>query len=48
MGLLYLCKEILAVCSEIFRDEENTEGRRQNICAVGPGGTYSDHWALNG
>ena len=41
-----LCREIIAVCSQIHTKHMNT------LCGellnAKPGGTYSDRWAVNG
>ena len=44
-----LYREIMAVCPEIHTKHINTLCR-QNVefLNVKPGGTYSDHWAVNG
>jgi hypothetical protein len=44
-----LYREIIAVCSEI-RTKHTTTLCRQNVQIVNvkSGGTYSNHWALNG
>jgi hypothetical protein len=42
-----LYREIMAVCSEIHTKHINTVcGRNVEGLTVKPGGTYSDHWAL--
>jgi len=44
-----LYREIIAVCSEIDTKHINTKcGQNVEFVNVKPGGTYSDHWALNG
>jgi len=44
-----LYKEIIAVCSEIHTKHTNTVcGQNAKLVNVKPGGTYSDHWALEG
>jgi len=44
-----LYREIIAVCSEIHTNDVNTLcGQNVELLNVKPGGTYSDHWALNG
>jgi len=44
-----LYKEIIAVCSEIHTKHINTLcGQKGEFVNVKPGGTYSDHWALEG
>ena len=46
---LMLYREIIAVCSEIRTKHINTLcGQNVELLNVEPGGTYSDHWALNG
>ena len=41
--------EITAVCSEIHTKHINTLcGQNVELLNVKHGGTYSDHWALNG
>jgi len=43
-----LYREIIAVCSEIHTKHINTVcGQNVELLNVKPGGTYSDHWALN-
>jgi hypothetical protein len=43
-----LYREIIAVCSEIHTKHINTLcGQNVEFFNVTPGGTYSDHWALN-
>jgi hypothetical protein len=42
-------REIIAVCSEIHTKHINTlRGQNVEFANVKPGGTYSNHWALNG
>ena len=42
-----LYREIIAVCSEIHTKHINTLcGQNVELLKVKPGGTYSDHWAL--
>ena len=42
-----LCREIFAVCSHIHTKLINAlRGQNVELLNVGPGGTYSDHWAL--
>jgi hypothetical protein len=44
-----LYREIIAVCSQIHTKHINTlRGQNVGLLNVNPGGTYSDHWALNG
>ena len=44
-----LYREIIAVCSEIHTKPINTLwGQNVEIVNVKAGGTYSDHWALEG
>jgi hypothetical protein len=44
-----LYREIIAVCSEIHTKPINTLlGQKVEFVNVKPGGTYSDHWALEG
>jgi hypothetical protein len=44
-----LYREIIAVCSEIHIKHTNTLcGQNVRLLNVKPGGTYSDHWALDG
>jgi hypothetical protein len=44
-----LRREIIAVCSEIHTKHINTLcGQNVEFLNVKPGGTYSDHWALEG
>jgi hypothetical protein len=44
-----LCREIIADCSEIHTKHINTLcGHKVELLNVKPGGTYSDHWALEG
>jgi hypothetical protein len=43
-----LYREIIAVCSQIHTKYINTLcGKNVEMVNVKPGGTYSDHWALN-
>jgi len=43
-----LCREIIAVCSEILTKHINTLcGQNVELVNVKPSGTYSDHWTLN-
>jgi hypothetical protein len=43
-----LCREIIAVCSEIHTKHINTLcGQNVEFVNVKPGGTYSNHWALS-
>jgi hypothetical protein len=47
--LLMLCREIIAVCSEIHTKHINTLcGQNVEFVNVEHGGTYSNHWALEG
>jgi hypothetical protein len=44
-----LYREIIAVCSEIHTKHINALcGQNVEFVNVKPGGTYSDHWALEG
>ena len=44
-----LYREINAVCSQIYRKHINTLcGQNVELLNVKPGGTYSDHWTLEG
>ena len=44
-----LYREIIAVCSEIHTEHINTLcGQNGEFMNVKLGGTYSNHWALNG
>ena len=44
-----LYRETIAVCSEIHSKHINTLcGQNIEFLNVKPGGTYSDHWALEG
>jgi hypothetical protein len=44
-----LCREIIAVCSEIHTKYINTLcGKNVEFVKVKPAGTYSNHWALKG
>jgi len=44
-----LYREIIAVCSEIHAKHINTLcGQNTQLLNVKVGGTYSDHWALEG
>jgi hypothetical protein len=44
-----LYREIIAVCSEIHTKHINTLcGLNVELLNVNPGGTYSDHWTLEG
>ena len=44
-----LYREIIAVCSEIHTKQINILcGQNVEFVNVKPGGTYSDHWALEG
>jgi len=46
---LMLYREIIAVCSEIHTKHINTLwGQNVEFVNVTAGGTYSDHWALEG
>jgi hypothetical protein len=46
---LMLFREIIAVCSEIHTKHINTLcGQNVEFVSVKPGGTYSNHWALQG
>jgi hypothetical protein len=43
-----LYSEIIAVCSEIYTKHINALcGQNVQFASVKPGGTYSNHWALN-
>ena len=43
-----LCKEIIAVCSEIRTKHINTlRGQNVELLTTTNSGTYSDHWALH-
>ena len=42
-------REIIAVCSQIHTKHINTLcGQNVELLNVKPGGTFSNHWALNG
>jgi hypothetical protein len=44
-----LYRELIAVCSQIHTKHINTLcGQNVKFFNVLPGGTYSDHWALQG
>ena len=44
-----LCREIIAVCSQIHIKHINTPcGQNVELLNVKGGCTYSDHWALEG
>jgi hypothetical protein len=44
-----LYKEIIDVCSEIHTKHINTLcGQNAEFVNVKPGGTYSNHWAIEG
>ena len=44
-----LYREIIAVCSQIHTKHINTPcGQNVELFLVKPGGTYSNHWALEG
>jgi len=44
-----LYREIIAVCSEIHTKHINTLcGQKGEFLNVKPGGTYRDHWAVEG
>jgi len=43
-----LCMEIIAVGSEIHTKHTTLCGQNVELLNVKPGGTYSDHWALEG
>jgi hypothetical protein len=44
-----LCREIIAVCSEIHTKHINTLcGQNVELLNVKPGGTYSNQWDLKG
>jgi hypothetical protein len=44
-----LYREIITVCSEIHTKPINIPcGQNVEFVNVKPGGTYSDHWALEG
>jgi hypothetical protein len=44
-----LCREIIAVCSQIHTKHINPLcGRNTDFLNVTAGGTYSDHWTLEG
>ena len=46
---LMLYGEIIAVCSKIQTKHINTlRGQNTEFLSVRAGGTYSDHWALEG
>ena len=45
---LMLCREIIAVCSQIHTKHINTQcGQNVELVNVKPGGTYSDHCAVH-
>jgi hypothetical protein len=42
-----LCREVIAVCSEIHTKHENTVcGQNVEVFNAQPGGTYSNHWGV--
>ena len=42
-------REIIAVCSQIHTEHINTLcGQNAELLNVKPGGTFSDHWAVEG
>ena len=42
-----LYREVIAVCSQIHTKHVNTLcGQNVEMLSVTPGGTYSNHWAL--
>jgi len=44
-----LCREIIAVCYQFPKKHINTLcGQNVEFVTVKAGGTYSDHWALEG
>jgi hypothetical protein len=44
-----LYREIIAVSFEIYTKHVNARcGQNVDLLNVKPGGTYSDHWTLNG
>jgi len=44
-----LYREIIDVCSQIHTEHINTLcGQNAELLTFTPGGTYSDHWALEG
>jgi hypothetical protein len=46
---LMLCREIIAVCSEIQQKQINTLCEQNvELLNVNPGDSCSDHWALKG
>jgi len=46
---MMLYREIIAVCSQIHRNHINTlYGQNTDFLNVTAGGTYSDHWDLEG
>jgi hypothetical protein len=49
MKSLLLCREVIAVCCEIHTKHINTLcWQNVELLNVRPGGTYSNHWALEG
>jgi len=48
-SLLIMCRQIMAVCSQIHTKHINTVcGHNVELLNIKPGGTYSDHWAVKG
>jgi hypothetical protein len=43
-----LCREIIAVCSEIHTKHTNTVCGQKRVLNVKYGGTYCDHYSVKG